>query len=184
MKKLIFAIALVMAFSGAAFAAVDCNTVGFCKYHGQVVFRHGTFLDCSTRECVMMFGLSDTPDELVNITVFASNGLRCQQPYARLQARATCADPDFGCAKLLYFTDDPPPGIEYSLAVFFEGCEENGRCGGFITGDPNPDCDSAEGKNFTAMPVSLPEDRNLRRVPGEQGMNVTVMPVSLPSLIK
>ena len=153
MKKLIFAIALGMAFSAGAFAAVDCNSVGLCKFNG--VLSDGT--DCSQQECPVFFGQSDTPGGRENVLIALSDGLQCENlDFDHALRGQVQAGPDGFIAVALTFTQDPPPGFQYSLGVFFSGCEQSGRCGGFTAGDPNPDCmGGSRDLNFTILHGAL-----------------------------
>jgi hypothetical protein len=87
--------------------------------------------------------------------VAASPGLGCELLGDLVQFPVAC-DPDFGiCAIRLFFAEDPTPGTEYSLGAFFAGCEENGRCGGFTAGDPEPNCGGSNRLlNFRPMMVA------------------------------
>lgn len=135
MKKLIFAIALAMAFSGAAWAAVDCNQVGLCKYNLPI--EGGP--DCSVQECVVIFGASDNPGGTEDM-ILAAAVPSCNDDLQPLGQFTLPVDPDTSLAARLFTLQGLNPGDPYALAVFFSGCEQAGTCQQFVWSDPNPDC--------------------------------------------
>jgi hypothetical protein len=56
MKQAIGALILLLALAPGAHAAMNCELVGFCQFTGLL-----DGLDCSTRECPLIIGLSDMP---------------------------------------------------------------------------------------------------------------------------
>src|SRR5262245_51672178 len=143
MRKLMVILFALVALSASAFAAVICDSVIVCKFTGQI-----GDLDCSGRECPLIFGLSDTPGEVVPLSVVLGPGHFCHALDFKnpLVVPVLFSEEGIG-GVILTFSEDPPPGTEYSLGAFFPGCELGG-CGSFTAGTSMGDCGGVGARPF------------------------------------